>query len=126
MAIAKKEAAEVLKWYDLQRKSQRGYSYSADRVADAVRNFAPERAIALWRGLAEAQIALTKPKSYVEAAVFLRKMGKLMREQGQTAQWEASLQSLRHAHRRKPRLMEVLDGLAAKEISPTDKNTPGK
>jgi uncharacterized Zn finger protein len=47
----------------------------------------------------------------VEAAVFLRKMGKLMREHSMTTQWDAYIQSLRHDHSRKPRLMEVLDGL---------------
>ncbi|MDR1396647.1 MAG: hypothetical protein LBJ14_02810, partial [Desulfarculales bacterium] len=112
LAIAEKQPAEVLRWYDLQRKTQRGYGYSADRVAAAVRDFAPERAIALWKGLAEAQISLTKPKAYVEAAVFLRKMGNLMRERSMTAQWDAYIESLGHAHRRKPRLMEVLNGLS--------------
>jgi uncharacterized Zn finger protein len=126
LAIAEKQPAEVLQWYDLQRKAQRGYGYSADRVAAAVRDFAPERAIALWKGLAEAQIALTKPKAYVEAAVFLRKMGKLMHERSMTTQWETYVQSLRHIHRRKPRLMEVLDGLSSKGISAVGKNTPGK
>jgi uncharacterized Zn finger protein len=111
LAIDEKKPAEVLKWYDLQRKTQRGYGYSADRVASAVRDFAPERAIALWKGLAEAQIALVKPKAYAEAAVFLRKMGKLMRERNMAAQWDGYIQSLRNEHRRRPRLLEVLDGL---------------
>lgn len=115
LAIAEKKPAEVLKWYDLQRKTQRGYGYSADSVADAVREFAPERAIALWKGLAEAQIALTKPNAYVAAAVFLRKLGKLMRERDMAAQWDIYIQSLRHTHRRKTRLMEVLDGLSPVE-----------
>ena len=113
IAIDEKNPAEVLKWYDLQRKTERGYGYNADRVAEAVRDHAPERAIALWKGLAEAQIALVKPSAYVEAANFLRKVGKLMRECDMTAQWDAYIQSLRNDHRRKPRLMEVLDGLSS-------------
>ena len=80
-------------------------------MAEAVRDHAPERAIALWKSLAEAQIALVNYKAYVDAADFLRKMGKLMRERDMTAQWDAYIQSLRNEHRRKPRLMEVLDGL---------------
>lgn len=126
LAIAEKKPAEVLKWYDLQRKTQRGYGYNADSVAAAVRNFAPERAIALWKGLAEAQIALTKPRAYVEAAGFLRKMGKLMRERNQATQWDAYIQSLRHDHRRKSRLMEVLDGLSSNETSSSGQDAPGK
>jgi uncharacterized Zn finger protein len=80
-------------------------------VAAAVRDFAPERAIALWKGLAAEQIALVKPKIYVESAVFLRKMGGLMREYGMSTQWGAYIQHLRHDHRRMPRLLEVLGGL---------------
>lgn len=126
LAIDGKNPAEVLNWYDLQRKSQRGFGYNPDRVAAAVRDFAPERAIALWKGLAEAQIALTKPKAYVEAADFLRKMGKLMRERGLATQWNAYIQSLRHEQRRKTRLMEVLDGLSSNETSAPGQSAPGK
>jgi uncharacterized Zn finger protein len=115
LAIDEKNPAEVLKWYDLQGQTRREVGYSADRVAAAVQNFAPERAIDLWKRLAEAQIALVSPKAYVEAAVFLRKMGKTMNRHNMAAQWEAYLQSLRIAHRRKIRLMEVLDGLSIAE-----------
>jgi len=111
LAIYEKNPAEVLKWYDLQRKEQRGFGYSADRVAVAVQDFAPERAVALWKQLAEAQIALVKPKAYVEAAHFLRKMGTLMRKYDMATQWDAYIQALRNEHRRRPRLIEVLDGL---------------
>jgi uncharacterized Zn finger protein len=114
LAIEEKNPAEVLRWYDLQRRIQR-FSYDTDRVAAAVQDFAPERAIALWKGLAEAQIALVKPKAYEEAAGFLRKMGKLMRNRDMAAQWDAYIQSLRCVHRRKSRLMEVLDGLSPAE-----------
>ncbi len=34
-----------------------------------------------------------------------------MRKRDMAAQWDACIQSLRNDHRRKPRLMEVLDGL---------------
>ena len=58
---------------------------------------------------------MTKPNAYVAAAVFLRKLGKLMRERDMAAQWDIYIQSLRHTHRRKTRLMEVLDGLSPVE-----------
>jgi uncharacterized Zn finger protein len=112
LAIDEKNPAEVLKWYDLQCKVQRGYGYSPDRVAAAVQDFSPERAVALWKQLAEAQIALVKPKAYVEAASFLRKMGKLMSRHSTAEQWHVYIQSLRSEHRRRPRLIEVLDGLS--------------
>jgi hypothetical protein len=43
-----------------------------------------------------------------------------------TAQWEIYMQTLRHAHRRKTRLMEVLDGLSPVEKHVGRENTPGK
>jgi uncharacterized Zn finger protein len=113
VAIYEKNPAEVLRWYDLQCKTQRGWGYNADDVATAVQDFAPERAVALWKYLVENQISLVKPQAYVNAAVFLRKMGKLMKKHNITAQWDNYIQSLRNGHRRKLRLMEVLDGLSA-------------
>jgi uncharacterized Zn finger protein len=115
LAIDENKPAEVLKWYDLQCETRRGASYSADKVAAAVQDFAPDRAIALWKGLAEAQIALVSARAYEAAAVFLRKMGKLMHRFNMAADWDAYIQSLRAGHRRKTRLMAVLDGLSAVE-----------
>ena len=118
LAIHEKNPADVLKWYDLQCTTQRGYGYSADRVATAVQNFAPERSIALWKNLAEAQIAVVNPKAYAAAAVFLRKMRTLMDKRSMTPQWNVYIQSLRTEHRRKIRLLEVLDSLSSDSKQP--------
>jgi uncharacterized Zn finger protein len=113
VAIYEKNPADVLKWYDLQGTVRYGFGYDADRVAAAVQDFAPERSVALWKKLAEERIDLTKVRAYAEASVFLRKMKNLMGKQGMIVQWNAYIQSLRVAHRRKIRLMEVLDALAS-------------
>lgn len=107
------------KWYDLQCTTQRRYGYSADRVATAVRDFAPERSIDLWKNLAEAQIAVVNPKAYAAAAFFLRKMRTLMDERSMTAQWNVYVQSLRTEHRRKIRLLAVLDALTFDSKQPS-------
>lgn len=112
LSIAEKNPADALKWYDLQCTILHQNGCNADKVAEAVRDFAPERSLALWKKLAEEQIALVNSKAYVKAAVFLRKAGKLMREQGMTAEWDGYIQSLRNEHRRKTRLMQVLDSLS--------------
>jgi uncharacterized Zn finger protein len=113
LAIHEKNPADVLKWYDLQCNTLKGFRDDADKVATAVRDFAPERSVALWKKLAEAQIAVVKPRAYAEAAVFLRKIKKLTAEQGMTVQWHAYIQSLRTEHSRKIRLMDVLDSLSS-------------
>ncbi len=117
IAILEKKPDQVLKWYD--QRPQDGYGrfgVSADVIASAVQAHAPERAVAIWKNQAEGLIALVKPNAYQEAARYLRKAGEVMSQQNQPAQWEQYLWSLRAAHARKPRLMEILDGLEGKPI----------
>ncbi|OGP94479.1 MAG: hypothetical protein A2157_08080, partial [Deltaproteobacteria bacterium RBG_16_47_11] len=68
IAIEEKRPDEVLRWYD-QRKSKKqifwGWDgYQEDQVADAVADHYPDRAVAIWKNVAEKQVALTKPKAY--------------------------------------------------------------
>ena len=119
LAMYENNPAEVLKWYDLKPEPNRFSTYAwskagqqTDAVAGAVQNFAPERAIALWKKLAEEEIAQTKPEAYKVAGRYLRKMGNVMGKNDMTAKWNDYIQSLRTLHRRKKRLMEVLDGLS--------------
>jgi Uncharacterized conserved protein len=125
LAIHEKNPTDVLKWYDLQCKTQRGFGYNTDRVATAVQDFAPERSITLWKKLAEAQIAVVNPKAYVEAAGFLRKIRKLMDKQNMTAQWNDYIRLLRTGHRRKIRFMEVLDSLSSGSKQPVQTDGRG-
>ncbi len=112
--ISENNPKEVLKWYDLQYNTK-GYADDTDAVADSVCNYAPDRSISMWKELAETQIALVKPAAYMEAASFLRKAGKLLCERGMKEQWESYIQLLRNIHRRKTRLMEILDNLTFAE-----------
>jgi uncharacterized Zn finger protein len=117
IAILEKKPDQVLKWYD--QRPQDGYGrfgVSADVIASAVQAHAPERAVAIWKNKAEGLIALVKPNAYQEAARYLSKAGEVMSQQNQLTQWEQYLWSLRAAHARKPRLIEILDGLEGKPI----------
>ena len=104
---------EVLRWYD-QRRAHAGAAYVQDSlVAEAVADAYPERAIAIWKALAEAQIARTEPRAYEVAAEYLRKMHRVLARQGKTDAWREYIAQLREANRRKRRLIEILDRLAA-------------
>ncbi|MBN2108890.1 MAG: hypothetical protein JW832_15805 [Deltaproteobacteria bacterium] len=70
----------------------------------------------MWRSVAEFHIAQTKPKAYVEAAGYLRKMKKVHEELGDLAPWHAYIAQLREQHKPKRRLMEVLASLEGKRI----------
>ena len=118
LAIYNNNPAEVLKWYDLKPASRYSGYYSrfgasnqTDAVASAVQHFAPERAIAIWKELAEDEIAQTKPEAYNVAGKYLHKMGTVMKKKRMTVQWNDYIQSLRTQYRRRKRLMEILDEL---------------
>lgn len=113
LAIAEKQPGEALKWYDEQLSRGVGPYYDENRLADAVKTFAPERALNIWRQEAEKLIARTDTKAYAEAAVFLRKAGRLLKERKESARWNDYIAELRVTHRRKRRLLEELDKLVA-------------
>jgi uncharacterized Zn finger protein len=90
-----------------------------DRIATAVVEFAPDRAAALWKGLAEREIAAVNPSAYEKAAGYLRKLSGLLKKLDREAEWKACLAQLKVTHARKRRLMEILDILEEKPILKT-------
>ena len=119
IAIAEKQPDEVLRWYDRRKPRSRGWDWgwpTEDRIAEAVVARYPQRAVAIWKQLAEAQIALTKPKAYDVAADYLRKVGRVLKQQGKGQDWQAYLAALRQANERKRRFVETLDILAGRRI----------
>jgi uncharacterized Zn finger protein len=119
IALYEKRTADVLAWYKKDQTQRTGWSWIGrkdDEVADAVKKEFPERAVEIWKQLAERQIALVKPAAYREAAVFLRKIRRLLKQQEKDKEWESYLEKLRQSHVRKRLLMEILDGLESKPI----------
>jgi uncharacterized Zn finger protein len=118
IAILEKKPDQVLRWYDQRPKSRFGWlGVDQDAIATAVRAYAPDRAVSIWQEKAEGLIAQVKPKAYQEAAKYLRKAAKVMRQAKKTAAWGGYLKTLRAQHLRKRRLMEILDGLDDKPIA---------
>jgi uncharacterized Zn finger protein len=119
IAIDEKRPDEVLRWYDRRKPRSRSWDYGGfteDRIAEAVVETYPERAVAIWKQLAEGQIALTKPKAYEAAADYLRKVGRVLKQQGKGQDWQGYLAALRQANERKRRFVDVLDILAGRRI----------
>jgi uncharacterized Zn finger protein len=120
IAIEEKRPDEVLRWYD-QRKSKKqifwGWDgYQEDQVAEAVADHYPDRALAIWKNVAEKQIALTKPKAYEAAATYLRKVHSLLKELKREGEWKDYLLQLRQANARKPKLIEILERMEGHRI----------
>ena len=115
LAIAEKKPNEVVKWYDHDSRTkaehwQRDASLDDD-VADAVASTHPDRAVAIWKVLAESEIARVKPSGYREAVPYLRKVRNALARSGREGEWQEYLAALRQQNKRRPRCMEELDRL---------------
>ena len=53
-----------------------------DEVADAIAATHPDRAVAIWKELAENEIALVKPRAYQDAIPYLRKARNVLTRSG--------------------------------------------
>lgn len=120
LAIEEKRPDDALKWYDHKKSKKEVYWYGAgyqdDQVAEAVAGHYPDRAIDIWKSIADRQIALTKPKAYEEAARYLKKAQSLLKKLKREEEWKDYLVKLRQANARKPKLIEILTRLEGRRI----------
>jgi uncharacterized Zn finger protein len=120
IAIEEKRPDDVLKWYDHRKLKKQvfwgGDSYQEDQVAEAVADHYPDRALAIWKNVAEKQIAVTQPKAYEAAARYLRKVHALLKRLQRESEWKDYLLKLRQANARKKKLLEILDRIEARRI----------
>jgi len=113
IAAHERQPGQVLHWYDRRPPGVGGRSdIDESLVADAVADAYPERAIAIWKKLAEAQIAQTQPRAYEVAVSYLRKLRDLLARLGRSDEWRRYVTELRQTNGRKRRLVEMLDGLS--------------
>ncbi len=117
IAILEKKPEQVLKWYDQRPLGGFGWlGAGEDVIATAVQDYAPERAVSIWKNQAEQLINQVSAGAYQEAAKYLRKAEAVMAKQNEQAEWDQYLKSLRIARARKRRLLEILDPLDGKPI----------
>lgn len=118
IAIHEKRIDDVLKWFDIHKQKQK-YGVGEglkDDVATAVAGEYPDKAIGIWKELAEHQIAITNVAAYSVGAGYLRKAQKILKQNGRENEWDIYLQGLKETNRRKPRLIEILNALSEKPI----------
>jgi uncharacterized Zn finger protein len=120
IAIEEKRPDDVLKWYDHKKLKKRVYwwgeGYQEDNIAQAVADHYPDRAIDIWKSIAERHIALTKPKAYETAAVYLRKVRDLLKKLKRESEWKEYLLKLRQVNMRKTKCIEILSRLEDRRI----------
>jgi uncharacterized Zn finger protein len=115
IAIQEKRNDDVLRWYE-QAGKRGGYwqDHQGETVASAVQETHPDVSLAIWLRTAKAQIAMTKPAAYQMAGASLAKIKAVYQRAGRLPEWERLLVTLRTENARKPRMIEVLDGLEGK------------
>ncbi len=123
IALAEGPAAEVLRCFEhmqVQKDDRYRFGYRARdqalAVARAVAKTHPEEALVVYDSVVDATIAVAKPDAYVEAAGYLEVMRPLFKRLGRPEAWAARIADLRTEHKRRWRLVEVLDGLAGKPV----------
>lgn len=121
IAIDEKRPDEVLRWYDAPAPSPTpAWAYQGwgneDRIATAVASAYPDRAITIWKKMAEDQIEQVQVSAYETAATYLRKVHGTYKKHDREQEWKEYLAFLRQTNLRRPRLVQILDGLTGKRI----------
>ena len=115
LAIAEKKPKEVLKWYDHGGRKKGGpglFGFSLDeKVAEAVKSTHPDRAVAIWKEIAEKNIAWVQASGYQAAVPYLRKVRNVLHRTRRKRSWQEYLAALRLQNSRRPRCLEELDRL---------------
>ena len=130
MAIAAKKPEEVLHWYDRMNPTQPRpgvYSHAggyADRVAEAVGDSHPERALEIYTTALNAQLPKADFSAYENAARYLRKLRPIYDLLGRPDDWKALVASIREKYRNRPRFMEILDRLDGRTILASTRPKP--
>lgn len=122
IAMDEKKPDDVIYWFDQRKPRQFLWGWSGsrdDKVARAIADQYPDRAVEIWKTMAENLIAEAKPKAYERAAVYLGKIQRVMKKTKKNKQWQEYILKIRHEHARKTKLLEILDGLNDKPIMAT-------
>jgi uncharacterized Zn finger protein len=119
IALHEKRPDDALRWYDKagpSRSRLAGTDRRHSQLAEAVAKTRPDRAIGIWKRLAEDHLAAASPKSYETAAGYLRRIEATLGELGRKEEWNSYVAELRKAHARRTRFLAVLDCLTRRRI----------
>ena len=89
---------------------------STRSLAKAIEGTHPERAVAIDRELADSVGSETNTRTYPEAGDYLKRVKHLLKKVHREAEWTAILDEFREKHGCRPRLMQVIDGIAGRPI----------
>ena len=91
-------------WWSRGTESDQGWT-----VADKVAEVLPDDAIAIWRGLVDANRGKAGNAYYDQIGDALKRMRPVMERQGRHGEWKALIADLRQTEKAKRNLMKILD-----------------
>ena len=91
-------------WWSRGTESDQGWT-----VADKVAEVLPDDAIAIWRGLVDANRGKAGNAYYDQIGDALKRMRPVMERQGRRGEWKALIADLRQTEKAKRNLMKILD-----------------
>ena len=124
IAITEKTSEQIIFWLDRRQPQKFWNRYDQpknDQIANAIMDDYPERAIAIWKNIAEGFISVTGTPAYEEAAKYLRKIRHTLNRLNRMEEWQNYLMKLKVIHKMKRRLMEILERFSDQ---PLVKNQP--
>lgn len=118
MAIDENDPEEASLWYTPNpgRVINNPRGCLDDRIADAIVKKNPEKAIMIWKQLAETLINLKNPDLYVVAVSFLMKGKAASQKSGRSAEFDEYIVHLKTEHAKKRRFIQDLEVLEGKRI----------
>jgi uncharacterized Zn finger protein len=125
MAIADHRHDDVLRWYEAMHAGKKhqtgtsawiGASHYADRVAEAVAESHPDRALEIYRQRVDDHLQRAHVPAYEAVAAYLRKMRPILQALHREAEWSQAIADIRLRYRNRPRFMEILDKLGFRPI----------
>ena len=108
IAIWEKRLDDVVTFYRAYRSAEQWGWETDKKVARAVAESHPEVALVIWRGIVDGLIRQVNPKSYEEAAGYLKLMRDVYNRLDRVSEWGSLLESLSKEHKAKRRLQEIL------------------
>lgn len=112
IAIDERDADAVIYWYhELARVEDWGDPYVAERVADAIAEARPDKALAIWRDLVEGAVEAKSRSAYEQALPSLKKMRRTLIDAGREEEWRSYLSYLRDEYSRRWAFIETISGL---------------
>jgi uncharacterized Zn finger protein len=115
IALAEKKPDDVVKWYDRPGTRERaGYFADSldDKAAHAISQAYPDRAVKIWKRLADAETATTKVSAYPIAARYLRSVKETFVREKRGGEWNEYLEQLLEKNRYKLKFRIYQAGLS--------------